>query len=170
MLNINFNKFKRLHISKKHQLLYISQKTDGEKEINNLINNFLLEKNSFIFESVEKGKIKGRYTIFGSKPDKVWEFNNNSSFVYDGKIKKKLNGAPLKNIESIIEKFNFKTPKEVPNISSIIAGYFSYDIIRYIETIPNNCKNDLGIPDVRLIRPTNLIVYDNLKKKNILYL
>ena len=38
-------------------------------EILNLINNFLDEKNSFIFESVEKGIIRGRYTIFGKKPD-----------------------------------------------------------------------------------------------------
>ena len=29
-----------------------------------------------MFESVEKGKIKGRYTIFGKNPDKIWEFNN----------------------------------------------------------------------------------------------
>ena len=33
-------------------------------QILNLIDNFLNEKNSFIFESVEKGA-KGRYTIFG---------------------------------------------------------------------------------------------------------
>ena len=50
-------------------------------------------------------------------------------------------------------------------ISSLISGYFSYDTIRYIEKIPNNCKNDLGIPDVRLLRPRTLIIYDNLKKK-----
>ena len=43
--------------------------------------------------------------------------------------------------------------------------YFSYDIIRYIENIPNNCKNDLNLPDVRLLRPIKLIIYDNLKKK-----
>ena len=37
--------------------------------------------------------------------------------------------------------------------------------IRYIENIPNNCKDDLKIPDVRLLRPQTLIVHDNLKKK-----
>ena len=47
----------------------------------NLIDNFLDEKNSFIFESVEKGKIKGRYTIFGKDPDKIWEFNNKKSYL-----------------------------------------------------------------------------------------
>ena len=50
-------------------------------------------------------------------------------------------------------------------MSSMLVGYFSYDVIRYIEKIPNNCKDDLKIPDVRLSRPKNLIIYDNVKKK-----
>ena len=50
-------------------------------------------------------------------------------------------------------------------MSSMLVGYFSYDVIRYIENIPNNTKDDLQIPDVRLSRPKNLIIYDNLKKK-----
>ena len=50
-------------------------------------------------------------------------------------------------------------------MASMLVGYFSYDIIRYIEKIPNKCKDDLKIPDVRLSRPKNLVIYDNLKKK-----
>ena len=74
----------------------------------NLIDNFLNEKNSFIFESVEKGVIKGRYTIFGRNPDKIWEFNNNNSFIYKKKKKIKINGKPKEIIENIIEQFKFK--------------------------------------------------------------
>ena len=47
----------------------------------------------------------------------------------------------------------------------MLVGYFSYDVIRYIEKIPNRCKDDLKIPDVRLSRPKNLVIYDNIKKK-----
>ena len=50
-------------------------------------------------------------------------------------------------------------------MASMLVGYFSYDIIRYIEKIPNKCKDDLRIPDVRLSRPKNLVIYDNFKKK-----
>ena len=65
MLNVNFNQFKSGYLKKKNQVLFFSINTKGEQEIINLINNLLIEKNSFVFESVEKGKIKGRYTIFG---------------------------------------------------------------------------------------------------------
>jgi len=165
MLNVSLNKFKDLHKRKKNQIIYLALNTDGKKEILNLIDNFLIEKNSFVFESVEKGKIKGRYTIFGKKPDKIWEFNNNNCYTYKNNKKKKIRGNPKKNIEKIIEKFNFSIPNELPPISSILAGYFSYDIIRYVEKIPNSCKDDLNIPDTRIIRPKVLIVHDNLKKE-----
>ncbi len=165
MLNINLDKFKKNHKNKKNQVLYVSLKTSGKKEISNLINSFLTEKNSFIFESVEKGKIRGRYTIFGKNPDKIWEFNDDKSYIYENDKKKLISGKPRENIQRIIEKFNFNLPKELPSISSIIAGYFSYDIIRYIEKIPNTCKDDLKLPDTRIIRPKILIIYDNLKKE-----
>ncbi len=130
-----------------------------------MIDNFLEEKNSFIFESVEKGKIKGRYTIFGRNPDKVWEFNNSQSYLIKNNKKIKLKDKPEYLIQKIIEEFKFETPKNLPKICSLISGYFSYDSIRYIEKIPNNCKNDLNLPDVRLLRPRTLVIHDNLKKE-----
>ena len=165
MLNISLGKFKSQYLRKKNQILYYSIKTNGEKEIENLIDNFLIEKDSFIFESVEKGFIKGRYTIFGKNPDKIWEFNNNNCKLFYKNRSIKLKGNPKKNIEKIIEDFNFDIPKGLPSISSILSGYFSYDVIRYIEKIPNSTKNDLNIPDSRILRPRNIIVHDNVDKK-----
>jgi anthranilate synthase component 1 len=165
IINRSFKDFKFRHRSKKNQIIYTSKKVKNDDEVLNLIDNFLVEKNSFIFESVEKGKIKGRYTIFGKNPDKIWEFNNNNSFLIKNNKKIKLKEKPDQLIEKIIEEFKFETPKKLPKICSLISGYFSYDSIRYIEKIPNNCKNDLNLPDVRLLRPKTLVIYDNLKKE-----
>ena len=165
MLNKSLSEFKRQHQKKINQVLFVSRKINDDTEILNLIENFLVEKNSFIFESVEKGKIKGRYTIFGKNPDKIWEFNNDKSYLIEDKSKKRIKGSPDKIIEKIIESFNFKTPTSLPPICSLISGYFSYDSIRYIEKIPNKCKDDLKLPDVRLLRPQTVIIHDNLKKK-----
>ena len=166
MINRNFKDFKFQHKRNQNQVLFSSKRIKGDDEVLNLIDNFLTEKNSFIFESVEKGIVKGRYTIFGKKPDKIWEFNNNKSYsVNKNNKKKRIKGKPKKIIENLIENFKFKTPSSLPPICSLLSGYFSYDSIRYIEKIPNNCKDDLGLPDVRLIRPRMLIIHDNLKKK-----
>ncbi len=163
--NRSFKDFKFRHRSKKNQIIFSSKKVKDDDEVINLIDNFLIEKNSFIFESVEKGKIKGRYTIFGKNPDKIWEFNNKKSYLIKNKKRIKLKDKPEKLIEKIIEEFKFETPKKLPKICSLISGYFSYDSIRYIEKIPNSCKNDLNLPDVRLLRPRTLVIHDNLKKE-----
>ena len=165
IINRSFDEFKFRHRNKKNQIIYTSKKVKNDNEISNLINNFLEEKNSFIFESVEKGKIRGRYTIFGKNPDKIWEFNNKNSYLIQKNKKIKLKERPENLIEKIIENFNFETPKNLPKICSLISGYFSYDSIRYIEKIPNNCSDDLKLPDVRLLRPRTLVVHDNLKKE-----
>ena len=165
IINRNFKDFKFRHRSNKNQIIYTSKKVRNDDEVINLIDNFLIEKNSFIFESVEKGKIKGRYTIFGKNPDKIWEFNNNKSYLIKDKKKIKLKDKPDQLIEKIIEEFKFETPKKLPKICSLISGYFSYDSIRYVESIPNKCKNDLNLPDVRLLRPKTLVIHDNFKKE-----
>ena len=165
MINRSFKDFKKKHQKKINQVIYSSINIKNENFLINLVNNFLNVKNSFVFESVEKGKIRGRYTIFGKDPDKIWEFNNNHAYSISLQKKRKISGSPKKIIEKIIESFRFKIPKTLPPISSIISGFFSYDVIRYIENIPNKCKNDLNLPDVRLIRPVKLIIYDNFKKK-----
>ena len=164
-INRSLKDFKFRHRNKHNQIIYTSKKIKNDDEVLNLIDNFLEEKNSFIFESVEKGKIKGRYTIFGKNPDKVWEFNNNQSYIIRKNKRIKLKDKPSNLIEKIIEDFKFETPKNLPKICSLISGYFSYDSIRYIEKIPNNCKNDLQLPDVRLLRPRTLVIHDNLKKE-----
>ena len=99
MFNRNFNDFKFQHKRNKNQIIYTSKKIQDDSEILNLIDNFLQEKNSFIFESVEKGKIRGRYTIFGKNPDKVWEFNNKNSYLITNKTKKKLEVIQIKSLK-----------------------------------------------------------------------
>ena len=97
MLNLSVSEFKRNHQNKKNQVLYLTIKSNGINETENLINNFLIEKNSFIFESVEKGKIKGRYTILGRNPDFIWEFKGNKcKQIINNKIKVFKN-SPKKN-------------------------------------------------------------------------
>jgi len=73
--------------------------------------------------------------------------------------------VPFTYLKNLIDNFNFPIPKGLPPISSLLVGYFSYDIIRYIEKIPDKCLDDLKIPDIRLLRPKTIIVHDNLKKK-----
>ncbi len=164
-INTSFKDFQKRHVKKLHQILFKSFNCKDYYKVENLFKFLLAEKNSFIFESVEKGIIRGRYTIIGLNPDKRWDINNNTVTIETNKKKVKIKTNPLKYLNKLIKDFKIKIPSQLPSMASMLVGYFSYDVIRYIEKIPNKCKDDLKIPDVRLSRPRNLVIYDNLKKK-----
>ena len=164
-INTNLSSFKKKHKNKKNQIIFHKANCKNNKTIENIINNFLIKKNSFIFESVEKRRFRGRYTIIGADPDKIWEFNKKKIHIIEKNKKKLLKGSPYPFLKKLIENFNFPLPKNLPPLSSLLVGYFSYDIIRYIEKIPDRCSDDLKIPDIRLMRPKTIIIHDNHKKK-----
>ena len=76
-----------------------------------------------------------------------------------------IKGSPYIFLKKLIDNFKCSLPTNIPSICSLLVGYFSYDIIRYVEKIPDSCKDDLKIPDVRLLRPKTLIIHDNQLKK-----
>ena len=164
-VNISLHDFKKNHRKKRNQILFRSLSCKKYHKVENLYKFLLAEKNSFIFESVEKGTIRGRYTIIGLNPDKIWDIYDNVVILNNEGKRSKIKINPLKYLNKLIKEFKIELPKQLPSMASMLVGYFSYDIIRYVEKIPNKCKDDLKIPDVRLSRPKNLVIYDNLKKK-----
>ena len=164
-LSTNLERFKRLHKKKFNQTIHFSIRCKNYKFIENLYKFILVKKNSFIFESVEKGKVRGRYTIIGFNPDKIINIKNNKIIEDNFNRKKLIKQNILNYLNKLLKNFKVKSPKELPRMSSMLVGYFSYDIIRLIEKIPNSCSDDINIPDIRLMRPKNLIIYDNFKSK-----
>ena len=163
-LNTNLERFKKLHKKNLIKPFIFLTRCNNYKFIENLYKFILVKKNSFIFESVEKGKVRGRYTIIGFNPDKIINIKNNK-IIEDNFNKKKLIKQNILNyLNKLFKNFKVKSPKELPRMSSMLVGYFSYDIIRLIEKIPNSCSDDINIPDIRLMRPKNLIIYDNFKR------
>ena len=164
-LNTSLEKFKNLHKKKQNQIIFFSKDCRNYVFIENLYKFILIKKNSFIFESVEKGTIRGRYTIIGFDPDKIFDIKKNKIFINNFKKIKIVKKNILSYLNQLIKDFKVKIPANLPQMSSMLVGYFSYDIIRLIEKIPDKCKNDINIPDIRLMRPKTLIIYDNFKKK-----
>jgi len=164
-LSTSLSYFKKLHKNRHNQIVHFSQNCRNYNFIENIYKFILSKKNSFIFESVEKGIVRGRYTIIGFNPDKTYNIKNNKIIVDNFKKKKIIKKNILKYLNDLFKNFKVKSSGDLPRMSSMLVGYFSYDIIRLIEKIPNKCKNDIDIPDIRLMRPRNLIIYDNVKKK-----
>jgi anthranilate synthase component 1 len=152
----SYNTFKKKNAV---SVIYSIEERAKINKINLFIDNVLNKKNSFIFESVEKAKNRGRYTIFGFNPDLILEVKKNNIYLNKRKIKNKQN--PKKYLEKFINNFKFKLPNNLPKMSMMMAGYLGYDFIRYFEKIPDKNNDDLKIPDVKLIRPNFVYIHDN---------
>ena len=77
MIFSSFNEFKENCKKENFSQIYATKNKPKLETIERIIELVSLNKDSFIFESVEKVKIRGRYTIFGFNPDLVIETNNN---------------------------------------------------------------------------------------------
>ena len=164
-LSTSLKNFEKIHKKKNNQSIYYSENCKDYNFIENLYKFILVQKNSFIFESVEKGKTRGRYTIIGYNPDKIYNITKDKITIDNFKKKKIVRTNTLHYLNNLVKNFKVKSSNKLPRMSSMLVGYFSYDIIRLIEKISDKCKNDINIPDIRLLRPKNLIIYDNLKNK-----
>ena len=129
------------------------------------------KKYSFIYESVEGGIHRGRYSICGYDPLIILKINNKIANLYKKKNEKLLrikqkSKNPLVNLEKLIVNLKIKIPKSLPPMSSGVFGYLGYEAINYQEEISKNKKhNNLSLPDCLLFYPRTLFIYDNHQKE-----
>ena len=123
---------------------------------------------SFLFESVEGGAVRGRYSMIGLNPDLVWRANG---------TKAELNPTPATNPEAfaldplpalaslraLITASAIDLPRELPPMAAGVFGYMGYDTVRLVEHLPHINPDDLGVPDGILIRPTVMVIFDAVK-------
>ena len=167
ILKPDFNLFKKKYKLGQRQILYTSVAADVHTPVSSLIK---LEKEdyTFLFESVEKGSQKGRYSVIGLKPDLIWECKNNNCIITDKTLKKNYyekNITPLSSLRNLIKKNKLKMPNQIPSISSGLFGYMGYEMIQYFERVILSKENNLELPDSIFIRPSMTLVFDNVNDK-----
>src|SRR6185312_11737078 len=127
---------------------------------------------AFLLESVQGGEFRGRYSIIGSKPDLVWR-------VRDGRAEASRGGfgeasfraqrdGPLKSLRKLLARSALTIPAELPPMAAGLFGYLGYDMVRLIERLPDKTPDPLATPDALLVRPTIVIVFDNVTGEMIL--
>ena len=59
-------------------------------------------------------------------------------------------------------------PKPCRPMAAGIFGFMGYDTVRLIEKLPEMTPDTIGVPDAILIRPTLMLIFDNVKDEMIL--
>ncbi|HPB74715.1 MAG TPA: chorismate-binding protein, partial [Chromatiaceae bacterium] len=122
---------------------------------------------SCLFESVHGGEKWGRYSILVLPSRTRIEVSRHQLRVWsDGRlIEEEETPDPLAWISAFQRRFKVAPSAEgMPRFAGGLAGYFSYDTIRYIEPRLAACPNPdpLGTPDILLMVADEIVVFDNL--------
>jgi anthranilate synthase component I len=108
---------------------------------------FAGESDSFLFESVEKGVSRGRYSVLGARPDAVWQTNTP-------------NADALDQLRQMLARDKGVLPAHVPALCAGWFGFLGYDMLHCTEVLPTPAADPLNMPDAYLIRPSILVVFD----------
>ncbi len=125
---------------------------------------------TFLFESVEGGEKWGRYSFLGVDPEFSVSCNNGEILKTDyrnGVMKNSFNSNdPKKYLRSLMKNYKSATFEYLPRFTGGLAGYISYDFIKYTEpSLSLNSINDAGHNDFELMFFDKIIVFDHLRQK-----
>jgi len=123
---------------------------------------------SFLFESVQGGEIRGRYSIIGLRPDIIWrcrgtraELNLRAHEDPDAFVAE--SDAPLASLRALIARTKLELPPALPPMVSGVFGYLGHDMVRLMERLPAAKPDPLGLPDAVLVRPTVVAIFDAVR-------
>ncbi|MBV9996996.1 MAG: anthranilate synthase component I [Caulobacteraceae bacterium] len=128
---------------------------------------------SFLFESVEGGAWRGRYSALVMAPDLVWRCRDGVSETAEGadigagRFTPEPGGA-LESLRDLVARSRLELPAGLPPIAAGVFGVFGYDMIRLAERLPAVNPDPLGLPDAVLIRPSMVAIFDGVAHEIIL--
>ena len=121
--------------------------------------------NAFLFESVEGGAVRGRYSIIGLEPDLVWRTHGKQAEINRSALTKPdafvpCPESPLESLRALIAESRIDIPALLPPMAAGVFGYLGYDMVRLMEKLPAPNPDPIEIPDAVLIRPTIVVIFD----------
>ena len=71
------------------------------------------------------------------------------------------------SLRALLAESRIDLPPELPPIAAGVIGYLGHDTVRLIERLPNVPPDSIGVPDGIFVRPTLMVVFDNVKDEMI---
>jgi anthranilate synthase component 1 len=130
---------------------------------------------SCLAESVVGGEKVGRYSFLATHPffeieayEKRVTINSPSGVSASGQpileTRQFFSEDPLEELRRQVERVRAATLPELPPFCSGAVGYAGYDVIRYIERLPNAPADDRHVPDMAFAFYDQMVVFDHVTK------
>ena len=119
----------------------------------------------FLLESVVGGEQWARYTFLGTRPAGAWRLQGGDVSLWtpeQGWAPVECDD-PLADLDARLRRREMAEVPGLPRFMGGAVGYFSYDVVRHIENLPDAPPDDLGLPDGLFVFTDLVLAIDNLK-------
>jgi anthranilate synthase component 1 len=124
-------------------------------------------RGDFLLESVEGGAVRGRHSLIGLAPDLVLRARGHAAEVNPHWLTDRAAFAPhslpaLDALRDLVAACRAEVDPALPRALACLVGYFGYETIGLVENLPQPAADPLGLPDMMVVRPTVILVFDRL--------
>ena len=122
-------------------------------------------EHSFLFESVEGGEKWAQYSFIGSDVSVIFRSKGDKIEIVEAGTATSLTGDPINELRKLLSRYNPVETPELPRFHGGALGYFTYDIVRFVEKLPVDTEDDLKLWDCYYVITDSLVVFDNINNK-----
>ncbi|MER3447176.1 MAG: anthranilate synthase component I [Candidatus Dadabacteria bacterium] len=119
----------------------------------------------FLLESVEGGEKWGRYSFLGTEPSAVLRSKGTCIEILENGDVKRHEGDPVDSLRELLSRYHPVVSQDLPRFHGGAVGYFGYDIVRFIERLPEIGRDELGLWDSTFMITDSVLVFDNVTHK-----
>ncbi len=121
------------------------------------------ERDSFLLESVEGGEKLGRYTFLGVRPYMTFSARGPEIVIERKGRKTRRRGNLFTELKTLFAEHRLAPVPGLPPLNAGAVGYFAYDAVRSLERLPQRTRDDLKVPDCRLMFFDRIVAFDHVR-------
>ena len=120
---------------------------------------------AFLLESVEGGETLARYSFLGTQPSMLFHSKGHQVTIEDlatGETISQECEDPLRALEEMLQNYQPVEIEDLPQFHGGAVGYMSYDMVRFVEELPDSTEDDLQLPDCFFMITETILVFDHV--------
>lgn len=118
-----------------------------------------------LFESVVGGERVGRYSFLATDPHtRMTAYQQEVTVQSKNRTTRSTVANPMDEFRRLVEQVRVARIEELPPFTGGAVGYAGYDVIRYVEDLPNAPPDDRHLPDMAFAFYDSMVVFDHITK------
>lgn len=122
-------------------------------------------KHSFLLESIEGGEKLARYSFVGFDPFLTLRGSAEGVSVRKGRRTRTFACDPKELLEEMFRVYRPVKVEDLPRFTGGGVGFLAYDTIRWVERVPDDNPDTIGLPEMMFGLYSTVLAFDHLKQE-----